>query len=107
MNIIATLTLRHLLGKKKRSIVTMLGIAASTALISAIVLGVFSFFKFFGFMAIQSEGNVHAQFREITREQYVSLTKDKRIASVGICDAEEKITGVRLLNDKEDIENLN
>ena len=40
--------------------------------------------------------------REITREQYVSLTKDKRIASVGICDAEEKITGVRLLNDKED-----
>ena len=53
-------------------------------------------------MAIQSEGNVHAQFREITREQYVSLTKDKRIASVGICDAEEKVTGVRLLNDKED-----
>ena len=102
MNIIATLTLRHLLGKKKRSIVTMLGIAASTALISAIVLGVFSFFKFFGSMAIQSEGNVHAQFREITREQYVSLTKDKRIASVGICDAEEKVTGVRLLNDKED-----
>ena len=68
MNIISTLTLRHLLGNKKRSIVTILGIAASTALISAIVLGVFSFFKFFGSMAIQSEGNVHAQFREITRE---------------------------------------
>ncbi|WP_027208916.1 ABC transporter permease [Butyrivibrio hungatei] len=102
MNIISTLTLRHLLGNKKRSIVTILGIAASTALISAIVLGVFSFFKFFGLLAIQTEGNVHARFSEITHEQYVSLKEDKRIASVGICDAEEKITGVRLLNDKED-----
>ena len=102
MNIISTLTLRHLVGNKKRSIVTIFGIAISTALISSIVLGVFSFFKFFGLLAIQTEGNVHARFSEITHEQYVSLKEDKRIASVGICDAEEKITGVRLLNDKED-----
>ena len=101
MSIISTLTLRHLLGNKKRSIVTILGIAASTALISAIVLGVFSFFKFIGFLAIQSDGNAHAQFDEISRQQYVSLTDDDRIASVGLRDTEEKNTGVRLLNDKE------
>ena len=47
MNIVSKLTLRHLLANKKRSVVTILGIAASTALISAIILGVFSFFKFF------------------------------------------------------------
>ena len=48
MNIISKLTLRHLLENKKRSVVTILGIATSTALISAILLGVFSFFNFFG-----------------------------------------------------------
>ena len=101
MNIVSKLTLKHLLGNKKRSIVTILGIAASTALISAIVLGVFSFFKFFGTLSIRTDGNAQAQFDEITREQYVSLTEDKRIASVGLRDNEVKNTGVRLLSDKE------
>ena len=76
MNIVSTLTLRHLLGNRKRSIVTILGIAASTALISAIVLGVFSFFQFFGFLSIRSDGNVHAQFDQLSREQYLSLKED-------------------------------
>ncbi|MCR5208984.1 MAG: ABC transporter permease [Lachnospiraceae bacterium] len=102
MNIIATLTLRHLLGNKKRSVVTILGITASTALISAIVLGVFSFFRFFGVLAIQSDGNVHAQFDEADKQQYLSLMEDERIASVGLHEMEEKNTGVRLLNDRED-----
>lgn len=102
MNIVSTLTVRHLLGNRKRSIVTILGIAASTALISAIVLGVFSFFKFFGVLSVRSDGNVHARFSEVSGEQYTALTNDDRIAMVGLCDTEEKITGVRLLNDKED-----
>ena len=101
MNIVSTLTLRHLLGNRKRSIVTILGIAASTALISAIVLGVFSFFQFFGFLSIRSDGNVHAQFDQLSREQYLSLKEDERIASVGLRETEEKITGVRILSDKE------
>ena len=62
MNIIAKLTLRHLGENKKRTIVTILGIATSTALISAILLGVFSFFKFFGYLALQTDGNAHAAF---------------------------------------------
>ena len=102
MNIVSKLTLRHLFGNKKRSIVTILGIATSTALISAIVLGVFSFFKFFGFLAIQSDGNVHAEFDEVSREQYAALSQDARIENIGLCETEEKITGVRLLNDREE-----
>ena len=47
MSIVTKLTIRHLMENRKRTIVTILGIAASTALISAILLGVFSFFKFF------------------------------------------------------------
>ncbi|SEM35855.1 putative ABC transport system permease protein [Butyrivibrio sp. ob235] len=102
MNIVSTLTLRHLLGNKKRSVVTILGIAASTALISAIVLGVFSFFKFFGFISIQSDGNAHAQFSEITQQQFNELKEDDRIDSVGLCDIEETVTGVRLLSGKDE-----
>ena len=102
MNIVSKLTVRHLLSNKKRSVVTILGISASTALISAIVLGVFSFFRFFGFLSVQSDGNVHAQFSKITKEQYVSLLQDDRIGSIGFCDADLTITGVRLINDKED-----
>ncbi len=102
MNIVSTLTLRHLLGNKKRSVVTILGIVASTALISAIILGVFSFFKFFGYLSIQSDGNVHAQFSEITYQQYMSLSEDDRIAHVGLCDAQEHITGARLSSGMEE-----
>ncbi len=102
MNIVSKLTLRHLLGNKKRSVVTILGIAASTALISAIVLGVFSFFKFFGFISTQSDGYAHAQFEEVSRQQYDFLTQDSRISLVGLVDTEEQQTGVRLLNDKEE-----
>lgn len=102
MNIVAKLTLRHLLGNKKRSIVTILGIAMSTALISAILLGVFSFFKFFGYIAIQTSGNAHAQFDKVTKQQYQDLENDRDIEMVGLSELEEKESGVRLLNDKED-----
>ena len=102
VNIVSTLTLRHLLGNKKRSVVTILGIAASTALISAIVLGVFSFFRFFGTLSVNTDGHAHAQFDEITQQQYASLIEDDRIDSVGLREVEEEQTGVRLFTDKED-----
>ena len=102
MNIVSKLTLRHLLANKKRSVVTILGIAASTALISAIILGVFSFFKFFGYIAIRSSGDAHAQFNRISKEQYRGLEEDEDIALVGLCEQEETRTGIRLINDRED-----
>ena len=102
MNIISKLTLKHLLGNRKRTIVTVLGIAASTALISEIILGVFSFFKFFGQIAIQADGDAVAQFDQVTYDQFISLKEDKRIAAAGLCEMENRQTGIRLLNDKED-----
>jgi putative ABC transport system permease protein len=102
MNIISKLTLRHLLENKKRSVVTMLGIATSTALISAIMIGIFSFFRFFGYLEIQNSGNAVAQFNEVSLDQYNALLQDKGIAEVGLHVLEEKQTGVRLLVDKAD-----
>ncbi len=102
MNIISRLTLRHLLENKKRSVVTILGIATSTALISAILLGVFSFFNFFGYISVQTSGYAHAFFEKISGEQYQALLKDKSLKTVGLRELEEEKTGVRLLTDTEE-----
>ena len=60
MNIILNLTEKHLMENKKRTVVTILGIAASAALITAILVGVFSFFKFFGTVVFASDLNLIA-----------------------------------------------
>ena len=102
MNIISKLTLRHLLDNKKRSVVTILGIATSTALISAILLGVFSFFSFFGYISVQTSGAAHAAFEKVSREQYEALLADDTLETVGLREVEEEKTGVRLLTDTEE-----
>ena len=102
MNITLRLTLRHLAENRKRTVITILGIATSTALISAMLLGVFSFFRFFGSVSEQTDGNVHAAFYELTEEQAFLLKSDGRIALAGITDTDPVISGVRLLSGKSD-----
>ena len=102
MNIISKLTLRHLLDNKKRSVVTILGIATSTALISAILLGVFSFFSFFGYLSVQISGAAHAAFEKVSKEQYEALLADDTLETVGLREVEEEKRGVRLLTDAEE-----
>ena len=102
MSIIAKLTLRHLLANRKRTVVTIFGIATATALISAILLGVFSFFQFFGYLATQTDGNVHAAFYELTKEQADRLRSDDRIELTGVSDMNPRISGIKLDSGKED-----
>ena len=102
MNIMAKLTLRHLLENRKRTVVTILGIATATALISAILLGAFSFFKFFGYLATRTDGNVHAAFYELKKEQADELRSDDRLELIGVSDRDPKISGVKLDSGKEE-----
>ena len=102
MSIVTKLTIRHLMENRKRTIVTILGIAASTALISAILLGVFSFFKFFGTISVQTDGYGHASFKEITEDQFNALKADSRIETAGVTDKDPEISGVRLDSGMED-----
>ena len=102
MNIVYRLTLRHLLENKKRSVVTILGIAISTALISAILLGVFSFFNFFGYISVQTSGAAHAVFENVSEDRYRALLADQTIETVGLRDVDAKRSGVRLMCDTED-----
>ena len=101
MNIISKLTLRHLQENKKRTVVTILGIAASTSLITAILVGVFSFFRFFGYINQITDGNVHAVFDNVTWNDVEALKNDDRVALAGAVNTDPTITGVRMLTDKE------
>ncbi|MCR5556177.1 MAG: FtsX-like permease family protein [Butyrivibrio sp.] len=101
MNIISKLTLRHLQENKKRTVVTILGIAASTALITAILVGVFSFFRFFGYINQITDGNVHAEFDNMTWADIEDLKNDDRVEFAGAVCTDPTISGVRLINDKE------
>ena len=102
MNIIAKLTLRHLRENKKRTVVTILGIAMSVALISSILLGIYSLIRFCSSVSVQISGNVHAVYFEVTKEQAQALEADDRLDLVGIKDCNPKISGVRLNSGKKE-----
>ena len=101
MNIISKLTIRHLLENKKRTVVTILGIVASTALITAILVGVFSFFSFFGTINRLTDGDVHAVYDKLTWEDVQAIKDDARIKYAGTVCTDPTITGVRMPTDKE------
>ena len=101
-NIILKLTEKHLLENKKRTVVTILGIAASAALITAILVGVFSFFKFFGTVNRMTDGNVHADFGGVSWQEVDTLKHDERLKLAGAISTDPVISGIRVLSDKED-----
>lgn len=99
MNIISKLTFRHLKENKKRTIVTILGIAASTALITTMLVGVMSFFHFFGQVSIIEDGHWEAMGKNMTKQQVEELAADDRIKGVSVADTALDITGIRVKSD--------
>ena len=95
MNIVSTLTLRHLQENKKRTIVTILGIAAATALITTMLAGVTSFFAFFGDMAIHEMGYWEGEFKNLNTEQVNELIEETRIKRISMADDNVKISRIR------------
>ena len=62
MNILNKLTIKHLKQNKKRTVVTIIGIILSTALICGVAGLITSFQKTFVETAKNSQGNYHAIF---------------------------------------------
>ena len=74
MNILNTLTRRSLKLNRKRTIVTIIGIILSTAMICATITIAVSFQDLFVQQAKQTDGNFHATFYDVSPEQIKYIT---------------------------------
>lgn len=64
MNIVNTLTLRHIKTHKKRTILTIVAIIVSVAMVTAVFTSAISFIKYFQNSTLEVDGNWHAQFTD-------------------------------------------
>ena len=69
MNIVNRLTLRNLRLNRKRTLVTIIGIIISTAMITAVATFAVSFMDLMQRSEIASSGNWHLLFSDISRDQ--------------------------------------
>lgn len=85
MNIVNTLTLRHLKSHKKRSVLTVLAIIVSVAMVTAVFTSAISFVKFFQNTTLAVDGNWHAKFQETDFVGNRSIYKnDKNIEEISL-----------------------
>lgn len=82
-NIVHTLTMRHLKANLGRTIITILGIGVSIAMMTAVFIGIASFVYMDGEMILLSGGNKHASFYGITREQLKGLRGEEKLEQIG------------------------
>lgn len=76
MNIINKVTLRHLKENKRRSLVTIIGVIISVAMITAVAtLGV-SFLDLLIRQDINKNGEWHVQYQDVTPDQIEAIAKD-------------------------------
>ncbi|MGG4411173.1 FtsX-like permease family protein [Niallia taxi] len=76
MNIIQKLTIRHLKENKRRTIVTIIGVIISTAMIMAVAtLGV-SFLDLSIRQSISTDGEWHLKYKDVNQDQIAEIEKD-------------------------------
>ncbi|AST90877.1 cell division protein FtsX [Sutcliffiella cohnii] len=77
MNIVNKLTVRHLKENKRRTLVTIIGVIISVAMITAVAtLGV-SFLDLLKRQSIADEGHWHVVYKEVHTEQIEAIKKDE------------------------------
>lgn len=79
MNIVSKVTVKHLKQNKKRTIVTILGIVLSVALITAISAFAESFLDMMRQTVISREGEWHVLFENVEKEDISAITEDDRV----------------------------
>lgn len=68
---------------KSRTVVTVLGICVSVAMITAVFVALASFMNLFAETELMSSGNFHAEF-DVNAQQLAALKNDDRIEKIGI-----------------------
>lgn len=82
MNIIHKLTLRHLKENKRRTIVTIIGVVISVAMITAVATLGTSFLNLAQKEHIANEGEWHALYKDVTEEQLENIKADQHTDKV-------------------------
>lgn len=96
MNIMNQLTLRHMKSNKGRTIVTILGVMVSVAMITAVFVSVASFLNLYGEIGYLSDGKWEMGLYNVSQETVQKLREDDRIAAVGCESMDTEETSFRL-----------
>lgn len=76
MNIINKLTLRHLIENKKQTLVTIIGVIISVAMVTAVITLGSSFLTLMQKETIKDYGEWHVQYRGVDKEQLEAIKQD-------------------------------
>lgn len=106
MNIINTLTLRHLKANKGRTIITILGITVAVAMITGLFLCMASFLNFFAEISYIDDGRYHGYYTSVPQKTSKQLEQDDRLDEVGIEQdsiSEDAVTSYQISSDASEI----
>jgi putative ABC transport system permease protein len=84
MNIINKVTIRHLKENKRRSLVTIIGVIISVAMITAVATLGISFLDLMIRQDIAKNGEWHVQYKNVSLEQIETLKKDSNTKTLGL-----------------------
>ncbi len=82
MNIVQKVTIRHLKENKRRSLVTMIGVIISVAMITAVTTLGFSFLDLMVRQHIAKHGEWHVQYQDVSLDQIKAIEQDNDTKSM-------------------------
>lgn len=82
MNIVNKVTLRHLKENKRRTLVTIIGVIISVAMLTAVSTLAVSFMSLLQKQEIADGGEWHVLYKDVNEEQLASIQEDKNTKSV-------------------------
>lgn len=84
MNIVNKLTIRHMKQNKRRTLVTIIGVIISVAMLTAVSTLSISFMALFQKQTIANEGEWHVLYKDVNKEQLEAISKDPNTKSIVI-----------------------
>lgn len=99
-NVIHTLTKRHLQANKGRTVITIIGIIISAAMLTAVFVSMSSLLTFLGDAQLYSDGAWHATVTEGSPELQKKIAQDDQVDKVGICALPKKEMAYQIVSDE-------
>lgn len=84
MNIVYKLTIRNLKQNKKRTLVTIIGVIISVAMVTAVATLAFSFSDLMIRQTVADRGEWHVEYQDVTKEQLTAIQGDDKTKSMAI-----------------------